>query len=48
MDQRKLTNEDVKAFLLNAYFGDVTDPLYTAANSAYLDLNRTIEYKRAQ
>ena len=48
MDQKKLINEDVKAFLLNAYFGDVTDPLYTAANSAYLDLNRTIEYKRAQ
>ena len=48
MRYEKLTAEDVKAFLLNAYFGDVTDPVYSAANSAYLDLNRTIEFKRGQ
>ena len=47
MSHKKLTTEDVKDFLLNAYFGDVADPIYTAANSAYLDLNRTIEFKKA-
>ncbi len=46
--QVKLTAEDRAAFLLNAYFGDVSDPLHTAVDSAYLDLCRTIEFKRAK
>lgn len=42
-----LTEQDVYHFLLNAYFGRVEDPLFVAANSAYLDLNRTIEFKKS-
>ena len=46
MCDNRLTEEDVKTFLLNAYFGDVSeDPIYVAANAAYLDLCRTIEFK---
>lgn len=41
-----LTEQDVHHFLINAYFGSVDDPLYVAANSAYLDMNRTIEFKK--
>lgn len=44
----KLTPQDITYYLLIAYFGDVDDPIYTAVNSAYLDLNRTIEYKKTQ
>ena len=44
--KNQLTETDIKTFLLNAYFGDVTnDPIYVAANAAYLDLCRTIEFK---
>lgn len=45
---KKITYQDITAFLLNAYFGDVCDPICTAVNSAYLDLNRTIEFKKAK
>lgn len=42
----QLTEEDVKTFLLIAYFGDFRDdPIYVAANNAYLDLCRTIKFK---
>lgn len=44
----KLSRTDVFSFRLNAYFGNVEDPLFAAANSAYLDLNRTIEFKKAK
>lgn len=44
----KLTPQDITYYLLIAYFGDVDNPIYTAVNSAYLDLNRTIEYKKTQ
>ena len=44
----KLKPQDITDYLLIAYFGDVDDPIYTAVNSAYLDLNRTIEYKKTQ
>ncbi|MBR0500252.1 MAG: hypothetical protein IJJ72_04580 [Bacteroidales bacterium] len=40
-----LRADDIVAFLLNAYFRNVDDPLIAAANLAYLDLNRTIEFK---
>lgn len=43
-----LRADDIAAFLLNAYFGNVEDPLFAAAQSAYLDLNRTIEFKKAK
>lgn len=43
----QITTDDVIAFLLNAYFGSITEPVYVAANSAYLDVNRTIEFKTA-
>ena len=43
-----VTRQDIFNFLLNAYFGSVEDPIYVAANSAYLDLNRTIEFKKAE
>lgn len=46
---KKLLNErDVTAFLLNAYFGKIDNPAHTAANAAYLDLNRTIEFKKSE
>ena len=41
-----LTTKDVIDFLLNAYFGNLDNPIHTAANAAYLDLNRTIEFKK--
>ena len=40
-----LTEKDVFDFLINAYFGCIDEPIGHAANSAYLDLNRTIEFK---
>lgn len=43
-----LRADDIVAFLLNTYFRNVEDPLFAAANSAYLDLNRTIEFKIAK
>ena len=46
MVDRNLTQDDVHSFLLNAYFGEVADPFFTAADSAYLDLNRTIEFNK--
>lgn len=44
----KLTGKDITDFLLNAYFGEVSDIIFTAVSSAYLDLNRTIEFKKGQ
>ena len=44
----KLTGKDITDFLLNAYFGEVSDLIFTAVSSAYLDLNRTIEFKKGQ
>ncbi|MBR0533572.1 MAG: hypothetical protein IJK19_02640 [Bacteroidales bacterium] len=43
-----LRERDVTSFLLNAYFGKVDSPVHTAANTAYLDLNRTIEFKKSK
>lgn len=43
-----LRADDIVAFLLNAYFRNVDDSLIAAVNSAYLDLNRTIEFKKAK
>ena len=37
MVDRNLTQDDVHSFLLNAYFGEVADPVFTAAGNAYLD-----------
>lgn len=49
MDMYKhLSQDDIHSFLLNAYFGAIDDPVLTAANSAYLDLNRTIEFKSSK
>ena len=41
---QQLLESDIIAFLKNAYFGSTEDPVLTAAQSAYLDLNRTIEF----
>ena len=46
--QNKLTAGDIRSFLLNAYFRDTSDPVYAAANSSYLDLNRTIDFKNTE
>ena len=44
----QLTESDIISFLKNAYFGAIEDIVSTAAHSAYLDLNRTIEFKQTE
>lgn len=46
--KKSLEDSDVLSFLLNAYFGKIGNPVYSAVDSAYLDLNRTIEFKKAE
>lgn len=46
--EKHLLQSDIHSFLLNAYFGAIDDPFLTAANSAYLDLNRTIEFRSSK
>ena len=44
----QLTESDIISFLKNAYFGAIEDIVSTAAHSAYLDLNRTIDFRQTE